>query len=1659
MKQNNSPRSIGDLIEVPAVQTVIQLDEAAQNAESIATSFVFTADVTNHITILADALGLSTGRGFFMQGDFGSGKSHFLAALGAWLDRSAGSECLTKANESLQRLAGRNLRFLTVPVSLIRYRSSTPLERIIAEAIEKQLARHGRVFSLTPLSLFFDRFREILKEPVIAQAFEAYIQKEPSPPNESAIWLRENQREAYPVCIKFLKSQGMETPQTLVEERHELFTKAIDAVTGAGFHGLVLLIDELSEFFRAKPGAGLLNEDARTMQFLGEFSATRPLWIIAAVQESIERTGDIARATFRKIKDRFPVKLHLSTMHLRDLIAKRLVKHRPGAQKHIAAVYQDFKKHFPAFSCPWDLFNAIYPVHPATLSLLEGLGELFSQHRGIVDFVHAQLAGDPQRNIPGILDRPCAQLLAPDSIYEHFASRLTEFSSFYIYPRHIVPHLDSVIDTVLQEPADAVLARRLIRILVLYVMHPTAILPPVRQLAELSACMIAPYDPDVNVKYIAEVLLDPVVEHSRFLTKELSAADPLDARYRIVTRDDHGKILKARVQRAIQELPDQDSRLLSEPLTRLQASISWPGPEILETCVERTVSWRLSTRRAVVAFLHADSVVQIEDRIRSALETGRADFALVITAHDAAVSCQHTAVWRTTVPKVTIGMFKDFLAHRMILQELSPSNPADIPLIPLMHERIGLLEKSVQQEMLAVIYAGSFDDPHIAVDPAALQIRRFDRLLEAAGEYLLEQRYPHFKDIASQFVTPSPRLYQRLFEEFVVPGSISLAEARTRGLHQAIDSIAAPLGLVEVRSGVYRISPNPQEHAFLSHVFDQLTAIKPTPLCALVTGLQTGPYGVLPDMADFLLLALAHCGLISLLSGGKTLPLEFLNSSAAARADMVAPGELLSQADREFIQSSCPFLAPQGGFSGFGLRQQREVWQTAIKLKHSLEQLIASGHKSLVSLGEYSAFVAFDQDGLNRKFALVSRLIDEIKVSYPAREGLERFVQAWRELLLSADDLDLLRKLDRFFRQRADHFIFISHYVRSRSVETATHNDPQTARYLDAVREILREPEKLVVRDEGQSLEAAFEAFRRCYAEYYEREHSRYYAAPVKQPLSKYSQRIMTMLRRLALIRSLDQPPGIEKLVQWQDTPDKFSCNRTLREELVRSPVCGCNFKIGDVRQEETIADPQQLVEESMQAYLKILGSPLVLENISAWAFSQKDVHPDRARHLTDLVKQLERSDFAACWDLLDEQAISDIDRALSAATVIEQRGIERLARQLSGRRLTPGKIRSIVDEWIGDARQDTIVSIEAPHGLAAQKQKIAGSWWLRLRPDLHAEKSAALSQDEIIRMQRYIESLFPAEELSAELAALSDDRLARFISGETIHAAAAHSAWVMLANRVCNRAVAPGVIGVSCGLLNPAEQASCIRRLKTLAALVDTMRMPLPLRLRARIHCAALIHDPLATRELQRAAEALIVSATDAGNDWLRTLPVLQPVDCSSRPVVIIIDSLAPDIWLESLASMEDLFQNSLHSWYRLESEAKTIPAMNSLFGFDPQSDPAEAFHAAGTDYILLDGNESRPAIDLIPPVEAQSPCMVIRLGMIDTAVHSGSMQLADMPEAVRKMCGTIIPRMLETCSRHKRPLILTTDHGLSFVNKHLSHGADSVFEKAVFRVSWQET
>jgi len=124
------------------------------------------------------------------------------------------------------------------------------------------------------------------------------------------------------------------------------------------------------------------------------------------LQEWIEETGEIHQDTFNKIKDRYPIRLSLGRAHIEELVSERLISHKEGADSQIKEIFDRVKSFFPTFPVTRERFVRLYPVHPATCSLLDRLKPLFSEHRGVVDFIHYRLKGDRERNIPAMLGRP-----------------------------------------------------------------------------------------------------------------------------------------------------------------------------------------------------------------------------------------------------------------------------------------------------------------------------------------------------------------------------------------------------------------------------------------------------------------------------------------------------------------------------------------------------------------------------------------------------------------------------------------------------------------------------------------------------------------------------------------------------------------------------------------------------------------------------------------------------------------------------------------------------------------------------------------------------------------------------------------------------------------------------------------------------------------------------------------------------------------------------------------------------------------------------------------------------------------------------------------------------------------------------------------------------
>ena len=248
MKKDNL--TIRDLIEVPDVQTVIRLEQGKTNPKEIAGSFVFTREAGSHFTVITESLLKKKGGGYFLRGDFGSGKSHFLACLYSVLAFGKTITSLQQSHGGIKRIIQADIKILPIDISLIQYRARTPLEQIVILSIENALLERGIETNLTPLSSFLSWLKELLTDAALTRAFSKEFHLEN---RDLAAWIDEKPKDAYRNGMVFIKNQGLPTPELLIEDRHETFRRALVAIQNAGFDGVFLIIDELSEFFRSKP--------------------------------------------------------------------------------------------------------------------------------------------------------------------------------------------------------------------------------------------------------------------------------------------------------------------------------------------------------------------------------------------------------------------------------------------------------------------------------------------------------------------------------------------------------------------------------------------------------------------------------------------------------------------------------------------------------------------------------------------------------------------------------------------------------------------------------------------------------------------------------------------------------------------------------------------------------------------------------------------------------------------------------------------------------------------------------------------------------------------------------------------------------------------------------------------------------------------------------------------------------------------------------------------------------------------------------------------------------------------------------------------------------------------------------------------------------------
>ncbi|HHQ47920.1 MAG TPA: AAA family ATPase, partial [Acidobacteria bacterium] len=360
-------------------------------------------------------------------------------------------------------------------------------------------------------------------------------------------------------------------------------------------HGLLLLVDELSEFLRSKPTPAAFNEDVRFLQFLGEWARDNRLWILAALQEEMEHTGRLESAVYRKIKDRYPLRLVLEPSHVEHLVADHLLERKPGFDEAVNRLTEDLDRALPAGMVALDAVRRLYPIHPVTLELLEEVRDIFSQTRGAVDLVITRLLGDPARGVEPFLDRPWGEMLTPDVIVDHFEDLFELQPELLPLAQRLLPHYRRTMEELFPKPARRRLAWRVLKLLVLAHLSPRREGLDARQATAWLALAATTVSPERNLA-IVEGILSTLAAEGRHVIRR-------DGRYRLDLAGEGAQALDRLLPRELAELQGATEAAVWEELAGCLAREKF-NPLALprDRWQLHTVRWHFHERTVAVFF-------------------------------------------------------------------------------------------------------------------------------------------------------------------------------------------------------------------------------------------------------------------------------------------------------------------------------------------------------------------------------------------------------------------------------------------------------------------------------------------------------------------------------------------------------------------------------------------------------------------------------------------------------------------------------------------------------------------------------------------------------------------------------------------------------------------------------------------------------------------------------------------------------------------------------------------------------------------------------------------------------------------------------------------------------------------------------------------------
>ncbi|UCG11163.1 MAG: hypothetical protein JSU72_11430 [Deltaproteobacteria bacterium] len=1252
-KQKKEMLLIRDLVELPEVRTVIQLQDLTDPGlrQLILETFVLTGEVLENLQAILTSLSERQGRGVFLKGHFGSGKSHFLSMLSLLLGEPRSWQVLVDQEPSLEVFAGNldSLRFLVVEVSLVQHRGSEFLEDIMLRAIFKELGR------------------------LLERTFE-----------------------------------GAET-------RHETFTQIETTLQDLSLSGMVLLVDELSEFLRSKPDARAYNEDVRFLQYLGEQAAAFPLWIIASLQEWIEETGEIHQDTFNKIKDRYRVRISLGRAHIEELVSHRLIRHKEGAEAIIGEIFKEVKAHFDTFPVAPKRFAQLYPIHPATITLLDRLKPLFSEHRGVVDFIHFRLKGDPERHIPSFLERNPHDLLTPEVIFDHFLDRIRERSESQIYVERVFAAYEDEIPELFQDLDQQRIALAAVKLLILFAISPVKFKYTVRHMAEMILCRVTPMEAEINYQFFHDIL-DRLAKEGSYVRVEMDT-DPLKSHYYIDLKADVAAIMRRRVRHLATEIFPEDHRLFTK-LAGMVDSLLLPLAGWVEQGRQQLgVKWQHTRRGGLLLLRQLDelSTGEVEALARQWTRGEDDFFVLVGTTHGCDRQSQH--VRKNLLPMIREhypGMFlfwipaaledeaswlKEMLAAVLLLEKVKQEDGETSRRARAYLENLLEKEKGQLTEFFTRRYFhGLLLWDERQVDLAPFGYLSQEKFLQEFVRPALDRCFPRHNRIHPYMEIPAPPILASLLKDFFAVGVLQVNERSKFASRDVLEGLLKPMGLVKKKGNQYQLQVDPRRNELVQGFLEEMGTRKNTVLEELYWSFRKGDYGLLRPQFEILVMALLCSGHLVAYQGARKKGLEDIVRSGLKGITALGRGEILEEELRRTITSH-PLIPERFRKAPLTLASQEELWSEIRSAKEeALEDL-----RALLSRIEWAAaFQAFRNLPWKRSRKEIETIIsqwEEVKVSLPSREGLERFLRSGQREPFLAEKLGAVHEVKGFLAQ-AERALFVYQYLTDPRLHF-----PENAGYgalwkdRDTILDFYQKTSSSITSEALEELFRNFQRFQDQYIKAYVDGHQRGRGGEQFQPYEK-----LTRSRKYGLLKRLDRLEMISVQHNRRSIDQNLSavlnhrCLHSPQDHLQGQPACSCGFRLGESSSFKPLRELTREIDDGIVETLEALQSPSVQEKLLPYLegldLVGKKEQANGIRRLLEIPAKESAEIFDQVEQAVTPQVLEGINEAFRGKVVVVQRNLDELYQRLIHRKYTLAHTRKILQNWLKEegVSEDTFV-------------------------------------------------------------------------------------------------------------------------------------------------------------------------------------------------------------------------------------------------------------------------------------------------------------------------------------------------------------------------------